>query len=168
MSERRLLGLVFLLTLALVLGSALLLRARTAAPLPSDDPRGVVQQYLQALEKGDYRQAYRFWDPQQGLEEAEFVADLRETEASREGFSVAVGEVAFPAPEEAEVILYLTPLQRPPFLWPAPRARLLRARLRRRAGRWYLVALPPPWGPVPSERRWLPTPPVRGGAPQGD
>ncbi|HEY57405.1 MAG TPA: nuclear transport factor 2 family protein [Anaerolineae bacterium] len=158
MSERRafLLGSGIVVLFAVVAG--VLFARRRPPTYPPDDPRRVVQAYLQALEQRNYQRAYDYWAPQAWLDAQKFEHHLQETASWRQQYAVSIGAVRFPGPDRAVVLLHLTRIASPPLLFPAEE-QVLEAVLTRTDGSWRLVALPPPWGVVEGLKR-LPPPPA--------
>lgn len=161
MSERRVFWLAsgLLLLFSVAVGGLFALRRRTPT-YPPDDPRRVVQAYLQALEQSDYAQASAYWDPQTWSDTHWLREQLRDSATWRQRYAVSIGAVRFLAPNKAVVLLQVTPLRLPPLLFPAE-TEALEAQLTRTEEGWRLVDLPPPWGVVhlPDGRGPLPAPP---------
>lgn len=160
MSERRIFWLASGIVVLFAVLAGVLFARRRAPTYPPDDPRRVLQAYLQALEQHDYWQAYTYWAPQAELDAQWAVQQWQEQAPWRQQYVVSIGAVRFPAPNKAIVSLHLTSIAAPPWLFPRGEE-VLEAVLTRTTNGWRLVDLPPPLGVAP--RPPMPPPTSPGG-----
>ncbi len=145
LSTRWLIGTV--IALAALVGAALAVTlvegGGTADLLAEDTPEGVVQRYLQAIERGDTRTAYSYLTTgsQQGCTAAEFERQARRFEDS--GARVIL-KGSKPVDEGVDVTLRISRLHVNPPLLPSESSDDVRVFLQRDDGQWHLANQPWP------------------------
>ena len=151
MNERRVFLLGSGLIFALAVLAALAFARRRPPEYPPDDPRRIVQAYLQALEEQDYAQAHAYWDASLWPDAGRFAESLQETANGRRQYTVSIGAVTSLAPDKVVVTLHVRRLPEPPLFFPSE-PQVVEAMLIWKHGAWRLTRLPPPWGPLPLTR----------------